>query len=215
MKLFKELNEEMTLLVEEKDGKKILHLEGICIQTNVKNRNKRIYPKDNVRGEIERYIKEEVNTNRAVGELNHPLSPGIDLSKVSHRFVSLTEDGDNYKCKVRILDTPMGQVARGLIEGGVQLGISTRALGSVKPNSQGINEVQKDFRLSTAGDLVANPSAPDAFLNSIMEEREWVFKNGIWAEKDIHEMQSIVRKLPSEKAVSTLWEQFLLDIATK
>lgn len=214
MKLLRELNEAV-LITEEVGGKKLLHLEGICIQTNIGNRNGRIYPKQHVQGEVARYIKEDIANNRAVGELSHPQSAQINLDRVSHKFVSLKESGDNYVGKCLILDTPMGQIARGLSEGGVQLGISTRALGSVKPNAKGLMEVQNDFKLSTAGDLVANPSAPDAYLNAIMEDKDWVYSNGLWTEAHIDSLKNIVKTKKSQEAILALWEQFLITTATK
>jgi Prohead core protein serine protease len=215
MKLIRELNEETKILTEEVDGKKNLFVEGICIQTNVQNRNKRVYPKGNVEKEINRYIKEHVHTKRALGELNHPTGIQVNLERASHLFESLTQDGDNYLCKARILDTPMGNIARGLIEGGAQLGISTRALGSVKANRQGIMEVQNDFHLATAGDLVGDPSAPDAWLNAINESVDWVYVNGMWTEQAIDNMKTIIKTKPSAKASLLLWEDFLVGIATK
>lgn len=216
MKLIQELIEETKIITEDVgSGKKNLYVEGICIQTNLQNRNKRIYPKKNVEQEIGRYIKENVSQKRALGELGHPNGPTINLDRVSHLFESITPSGDNYLCRAKILNTPMGDVARGLIEGGAQLGISTRALGSVKANRQGIMEVQNDFHLATAGDLVGDPSAPDAWLNSIHEDREWVYKNGIWSEQTIDNMKNIIKTKGSEDALTGLWEQFLIGIATK
>lgn len=216
MKLLKELNEETKILFEDTgSGKKNLFVEGICIQTNVQNRNKRIYPKQNVEKEINRYIKENIEQKRAYGELNHPANCNVNLERASHLFESLTQDGDNYLCRAKILDTPMGNIARGLMEGGGRIGISTRALGSVKSNRQGIMEVQNDFHLATAGDLVGDPSAPDAWLNAINESQEWVFVNGMWTEQTIDNMKNIIKTKSSGAASLLLWEDFLLGIATK
>lgn len=198
MKLITELNEEVEIVTEavldEGTGKKNLYIQGTFLQSAIKNRNGRLYPEETMDKEVGRYIKESVEKNRAVGELGHPAGPQINLDKISHRITELRKDGTNWIGKALITATPMGDIARGLIESGVQLGVSSRAMGTLKMNKQGINEVQNDFRLSTAADIVADPSAPDAFVNGIMEGVEWVWKNNVLvAEKIEDQIEAAVR----------------------
>lgn len=192
MKLIREFTEDTQIITEEKNGVKQLFVEGIFLQSNIKNRNGRIYPQEIMDKEVQRYIKESINTNRAMGELGHPENPSINLDKVSHKIVSLVKEGNNWRGKALILDTPMGNIARGLIGGGVTLGTSSRALGTLKEQN-GVKIVQNDFTLATAGDLVADPSAPDAFLEGIMESKEWVFINGMFEEVDIDRTKKIIK----------------------
>lgn len=198
MKLIREMAEDVKYIVEEKDGKKSLYIEGIFLQSNLQNRNGRIYPKEIMQKEIARYTKENIDTKRAMGELGHPDGPTVNLDRVSHMIVSLKEDGDNWIGKAKILDTPMGNIARNLIEEGAQLGVSSRGLGSLKEKN-GINEVQDDFMLSTAADIVSDPSAPDAFVRGIMENREWVVVNGIWQEREVEMAKAIINKASSRE----------------
>ena len=168
MKLIREVNDSLNMVVEEKLGKgKQLYVEGIFLQSNIKNRNGRMYPESIMDKEVQRYIKEKVEKNSAFGELGHPDSPSINLDRISHLITSLRKEGTNWIGKAKILDTPMGQIAKGIIEGGGRIGTSSRALGSLKMNNEGINVVQNDFMLSTAGDLVSDPSAPDAWLSGL------------------------------------------------
>jgi len=194
MKLIKELNEDLQFIVEEnaETGKKSLYIEGVFLQSNLKNRNGRVYPKEIMQKEVERYMKEQVDTKRAYGELGHPEGPNINLDRVSHMITSLKEDGDNWVGKAKILDTPMGNIASSLIKEGAGLGVSSRGLGSLKEKN-GINEVQDDFMLATAADIVADPSAPDAYVQGIMENREWVFVKGVWEEREIEHAKSIIK----------------------
>jgi hypothetical protein len=179
MKLIKEVVESTKLVVEEKLGKgKTYFIEGVFLQSELQNRNGRMYPESIMDKEVGRYLKEYVKQNRAYGELGHPDSPSINLDRVSHLIVDLRKEGTNYIGKAKILDTPMGQIAKGLLDGGANLGVSSRALGSLKMNNEGINVVQDDFMLSTAADIVADPSAPDAFVRGIMESKEWTFVDG-------------------------------------
>lgn len=177
MKLIKELNEDLQYIVEvnEETGKKNLYIEGVFLQSNLQNRNGRVYPREIMQREVDRYMKEQVATKRAYGELGHPEGPSINLDRVSHMITSLKEDGNNWIGKAKILDTPMGNIAQSLIKEGAGLGVSSRGLGSLKENSEGINEVQDDFMLATAADIVADPSAPDAYVAGIMEGRDWVW----------------------------------------
>lgn len=179
MKLISELTEDVHVLVEKTEsGAKNLYIEGIFLQSAIQNRNGRIYPEQVMDSEVARYTKSLVESKRALGELGHPDGPQINLDRASHLITSLRKEGTNYIGKAKIMDTPMGNIARGMIESGVQLGVSSRGMGSIKENSKGIMEVQSDFRLATAADIVADPSAPNAFVNGIMENVDWV-----WNEK--------------------------------
>ncbi|OUU24666.1 MAG: primosomal protein [Candidatus Endolissoclinum sp. TMED37] len=193
MKLIKEINEEIQYIAEEKDGKKNLFIEGVFLQSNLKNRNGRMYPKEVMAKEVARYTAENIEKNRALGELGHPDGPTLNLDRVSHMIVSLKEDGDNYVGKAKILDTPMGKIAANLIEAGAQLGVSSRGLGSIKERN-GINEVQDDFVLATAADIVADPSAPDAYVEGVMESREWVMVDGVWHVREMEQAQQYIRQ---------------------
>ena len=195
MKLIKEFNESINYLTDDtKDkNKPNVFIEGVFLQSDLQNKNGRIYPKEIMQREVNRYIKENVDTKRAYGELGHPEGPTVNLDRVSHMIVSLKEDGNNYIGKAKIMDTPMGRIVKELISEGAQLGVSSRGLGSLKERN-GINEVQDDFMLATAADIVADPSAPDAFVSGIMEGKEWVFVNGKWTEQDIEEAKSTISR---------------------
>lgn len=156
------------------DGKKFWYVQGVHAQANVVNKNRRIYPKDILKESIDEYIKEYVDTSRAIGELTHPANTQINLDRVTHLITNIREDGDSWYGKARVLDTPCGKIVQGLLEGGVKLGVSTRANGTVKKNRQGIDEVQRGLKMS-AVDIVANPSAPDAFVEGLMESAEFVW----------------------------------------
>ena len=170
MILIKELNEDLKYIVEENSetGKKSLFIEGIFLQSNLQNRNGREYPRDIMSKEVNRYIKEHIDTKRAYGELGHPEGPNINLDRVSHMITSLKEDGDNWIGRAKLLDTPLGKIAKELIGEGAGLGVSSRGLGTLK-ETNGVNVVQDDFMLATAADIVADPSAPDAYVSGIME----------------------------------------------
>jgi hypothetical protein len=216
MKLIKEVVESTKLVVEEKLGKgKTYFIEGVFLQSELQNRNGRMYPESIMDKEVGRYLKESVKQNRAYGELGHPDSPSINLDRVSHLIVDLRKEGTNYIGKAKILDTPMGQIAKGLLDGGANLGVSSRALGSLKMNNEGINVVQDDFMLSTAADIVADPSAPDAFVRGIMESKEWTFVDGKFVEKNIEEVRSFIKKTSSrslEEAKIIAFQHFLSKI---
>jgi len=193
MKLIKEINETVNYVTEEKDGAKALFIEGPFLVSEKKNRNGRLYEYNTMKKEVHRYTEEYINKHRAFGELGHPESPSINLDRVSHMITSLKEDGTQWIGKAKILDTPMGNIARSLIEGGAQLGVSSRGMGSLK-NVNGVNVVQNDFYLATAADIVADPSAPGAFVQGIMEGKEWMLVNGVWTEQDYSEAVTQIRQ---------------------
>ena len=193
MKLIKEINETVSYLEEESNGKKVLHIEGPFLVAEKKNRNGRLYEFNTMRKEVARYTEDYINKQRAFGELGHPETPTINLDRVSHMITSLREDGNTWIGKAKILDTPMGNIAKSLIEGGAQLGVSSRGMGSLK-NVNGVNVVQPDFYLATAADIVADPSAPGAFVQGIMEGKEWMLVNGVWTEQDQSQAIQQIRK---------------------
>lgn len=196
MKILQELNEEIKVLTESaSDGSKRLFLEGIVIQSNIVNKNKRIYPKSLMEEHVGKYIAEQIDKNKAWGEINHPKEtrPSIDIDRISHRFVSLKESGNDWIGKALVVTkNPMGQLIEGLLDAGGAVGMSTRSMGAVKQNSRGINEVTH-LHMVTAGDVVTDPSAPDAYMNSLLENKEWVYANGEWIEEmyDSHKAQVI------------------------
>ncbi len=199
MKLIKEVFDTTNIIVEERKGKKDYFIEGVFLQSELKNRNGRMYPESVMDKEVGRYITESVEKNRAYGELGHPDTPSINLDRVSHMIVSLRKEGTNYIGRAKIMETPMGNIARGLLDGGANLGVSSRALGSLKMNNEGVQIVQDDFMLSTAADIVADPSAPDAYVRGIMESKEWVFVDGKFVEKNIEETQKFIRRASSKQ----------------
>ena len=184
MKLISEEVSQAEYLVEETNGKKDYKIKGVFLQSNIKNRNGRIYPKEILVKEVTRYNKEFVNKKRAFGELGHPDGPTVNLERVSHMITKLYPDGDNFIGEAKIMNTPYGKIVKGLIDEGAQLGVSSRGMGSLI-NRGGKNYVRDDFYLATAADIVADPSAPDAFVEGIMEGKEWVWENGALIEKDI------------------------------
>lgn len=198
MKLITEVTEDIQYISEEKNGKRHLYIEGVFLQSNLTNRNNRSYPKEIMRKEVDRYRTEQIDKKRAMGELGHPEGPTLNLDRVSHMITSLKEDGDNWVGKAKILDTPMGNIVKNLMDEGAQLGVSSRGLGSLKEKN-GINEVQDDFVLATAADIVADPSAPDAFVRGIMENKEWMMINGVWTEREMEVAQQIINKSSSRE----------------
>jgi hypothetical protein len=193
MKLITEYVEnDLNYLTEEKDGKKQYVIEGIFMQAESKNRNGRVYPKAVMESAVDRYMTEQVSKGRAVGELNHPDGPTINLDKVSHKITELRWEGNNVVGKAQILDTPMGQIVKGLMEGGVQLGVSSRGMGSLVQKG-GVNYVNKDFQLATV-DIVQDPSAPEAFVNGIMEGVEWIWDNGILKAQEIEQFETEIKE---------------------
>lgn len=213
MKLIKEVYDTTNIIVEEKLGKgKQYFIEGVFLQSEVQNRNGRMYPESVMDKEVKRYCENYIDQNRAYGELGHPDTPSINLDRVSHLIVGLRKEGTNYVGKAKILDTPMGKIAKGLLDGGANLGVSSRALGSLKMNKEGVQIVQDDFMLSTAADIVADPSAPDAFVRGIMESKEWVFVDGKFVERNIDEARAIIRNASSrnlEEAKLRAFQHFL------
>ena len=207
MKLITETTEDIQYIKEDKDGKTNLFIEGVFLQSDLKNRNGRVYPREIMQREVNRYVKESINKKRAMGELGHPDGPTINLDRVSHMITSLREDGSNYIGKAKILDTPMGNIVKNLIDEGASLGVSSRGLGTLKEKN-GINEVQDDFVLSTAADIVADPSAPDAFVRGIMEHKEWVMVEGAWMEQDIDLAVRRIKKAGSRELEEAMMEVF-------
>ena len=198
MKLIREVYDTVSLVTEGSLGKgKNYFIEGVFLQSELQNRNGRMYPEKVMDKEVQRYCEEYIDKNRAYGELGHPDSPSINLDRVSHMIVSLRKEGTNYIGKAKILDTPMGKIAKGLLDGGANLGVSSRALGSLKTNNEGVQIVQDDFMLSTAADIVADPSAPDAFVRGIMENKEWVFVDGKYVQKNIEEVKATIKRTSS------------------
>jgi hypothetical protein len=216
MKLIREVFDTTNIIVEEKLGKpKQYFIEGVFLQSEITNRNGRMYKESTMDREVGRYLKEAVEMNRAYGELGHPEGPGINLDRVSHMITSLRKEGTNYIGRAKILDTPMGQIAKGLLEGGANLGVSSRAMGSLKTNNEGVQVVQDDFMLSTAADIVADPSAPDAYVRGIMEGKEWTFVDGKFVEQNIEEVKSFIKKTSSrnlEEAKIRAFQHFLSKI---
>ena len=213
MKLIKEEVSHVNFLTEmnEKTGLKEMYIEGIFMQAETKNRNGRVYPFDVLNKEVERYNKEYVNKNRAFGELGHPDSPTINLDRVSHMITKLYPDGNNIMGKAKIMDTPNGKIVKSLLDGGASLGVSTRGVGSLKPQN-GYQLVQDDFHLATAADIVADPSAPNAFVQGIMENAEWILTDTGWKEMQF-EMAKKQIKEASKNEIETvalrLFENFI------
>ena len=190
-------------LVEQdpKTGKDHVFIEGIMLQTEVKNKNGRIYPKEIMQKEVKRYTKEYINEKRAYGELGHPEGPTINLERTSHLIQSLKEDGNNFVGKAKILSTPMGEIVKGLLSDGARLGVSSRGMGSLKASNEkgGVQLVQSDFQLATAADIVADPSAPDAFVNGVMEGVEWIWDNGVIKARKIEEWKHDILRAKTHK----------------
>ena len=216
MKLIREEIESVKFITEERGGKKALYIEGVFLQGNIKNRNGRMYPMETLRREVGRYNESNVTTGRALGELGHPDGPTVNLDRVSHKIVSLKENGSNFIGKAKILDTPMGQIAKSLIGEGVKLGVSSRGIGSLKPTKEGFNVVGDDFMLATAADIVADPSAPDAFVEGIMEGKEWVWEGGVLREQLASRTKTRINTLVSQQRLEEhklgLFQEFLSNL---
>lgn len=216
MKLIREVHETVNLVTEAAaNGKKNYFIEGVFLQSELKNRNGRMYPERIMDKEVNRYMTEYVQKNRAYGELGHPANPSINLDRVSHIITNLRKEGTNYIGRAKILETPMGNIARGLLDGGANLGVSSRALGTLAPNNEGVQIVQDDFMLSTAADIVADPSAPDAFVRGIMENKEWTFVDGKYVERHIEEAKKNIRRASSrnlDEAMMLEFARFLREI---
>ena len=201
MKLITEQIEPVEILVEEKDGKKDTYIKGVFLQTEITNRNGRMYKFGSMNREVQKYNEEFIKRGRALGELGHPDGPTINLDRVSHKIVELQPEGHNFIGKAKLLETPMGKIAKSLLEEGVQLGVSSRGLGSLKKEN-GSSVVADDFVLSTAADIVADPSAPDAFVEGIMEGREWTLVDGKIKEAQIEAIQQSLDNAPSAEELA-------------
>jgi hypothetical protein len=211
MKLIREEINQAEYLVEEKDGKKQYKIKGIFLQSDIKNRNGRVYPTDVLTKEVKRYNAEFVNKSRAFGELGHPDGPTVNLERVSHMITKLYPEGKNFIGEAKIMDTPYGKIVKSLIDEGAKLGVSSRGMGSLEQKGGG-NVVGSDFYLATAADIVADPSAPDAFVEGIREGKEWVWDNGILVEKDVEMWkQELIRTKRHELAEkkAAIFEDFL------
>ena len=208
------MNQDIKFLTEKKeDGTKSVYIEGIFMQAEKPNRNGRMYGRGIMEREVQKY-QELINEKRSLGELGHPPNPSINLNQVSHMITGLKFEGNDIHGKAKILDTPMGKIAKNFIEEGVRLGVSSRGLGSVRLNKEGINEVQDDFHLATV-DIVADPSAPDAFVQGIMESADWILENGVWKAVQIEQAQNTIRKASKadlNKVKLQVFEQFLRTI---
>lgn len=208
------MNQDIKFLTEKKeDGTKNIYIEGIFMQAEKPNRNGRSYGRGIMEREVQKY-QDLINEKRSLGELGHPPNPSINLNQVSHLITGLRFEGNDIHGKAKILDTPMGKIAKNFIEEGVRLGVSSRGLGSVKLNKEGINEVQDDFHLATV-DIVADPSAPDAFVQGIMESAEWILENGVWKSYQVEQAQQTIRrasKADLNKVKLQVFEQFLRTI---
>ena len=216
MKLITEQIDDVEVIVENRNGKKSMFIEGIFLQGDIKNRNGRMYPMETLRREVTRYNEAFVESGRAVGELGHPEGPTVNLDRVSHKIVSLRESGSNYVGKAKILSTPMGKIAQNLIDEGVKLGVSSRGLGTLATNNEGVKIVSDDFHLATAADIVADPSAPDAFVQGIMEGKDWVWDGGVvreqLARKTFKQVNTLVDNKQLEENKLGLFQQFLSNL---
>lgn len=219
MKLICEVTEEIKVIKEgAEDSPKNYYIEGVFMQSEIKNRNGRMYPKEMLQKEIQRYVTEYVDKKRAFGELGHPDGPTINLDRVSHMITGLKVEGEDFIGKAKILSTPNGNIVKALIDEGARLGVSSRGMGSIRTEGHDIQVVQDDFYLATAADIVADPSAPDAFVNGIMEGKEWVWQNGILLEKDVQELKKSIQKAPAKqiKRVSVkAFESFMKKLEKK
>ena len=201
MKLITEEISDVKFITEGKGAKKKMYIEGVFLQGNLKNRNGRMYPVDTLAKEVSRYNESFVAKGRAVGELGHPDGPTVNLDRVSHKIVDLHQEGNNFVGKAQLLETPMGKIAKSLLAEGVTLGVSSRGIGTLKEDRDGIKVVGEDFQLATAADIVADPSAPDAFVNGIMEGKEWVWEGGILREQFVDQTKKRINTLVDQKTL--------------
>jgi hypothetical protein len=218
MKLITELNEEVNYLVEEKEGKKNYFIEGIIMQGDKGNKNGRIYPIATLEREMNRFNENYISKNRAYGELGHPSGPTINLERACIMFKNLRREGSNIVGRAKVLDTPMGNIVRSLIDDEANLGISSRGMGSLKQLENGLMEVQDDFYLATPGDIVADPSAPEAFVRGVMEGVEWVWDNGIIKAQKVEEMKNTIKKASKKQLQETqirLFKEFFNELSKK
>ena len=216
MKLITEEVTNVKILTEGKGANKKLYIEGVFLQGEIKNRNGRMYPISTLSREVDRYCENFVNKGRALGELGHPDGPTVNLDRVSHKITSLVQEGNNFRGKAQILSTPMGKIASSLLDEGVMLGVSSRGVGSLQTTSEGHKVVGEDFQLATAADIVADPSAPDAFVNGIMEGREWVWEGGILREQLAEQTKKRINTLVSQRQLEehklNLFNDFLSNL---
>ena len=216
MKLIREEIEQVEVIVENRNGKKSLFIEGVFLQSEMKNRNGRMYPKSTLAREVGRYNENFVQKGRALGELGHPDGPTVNLDRVSHKIVSLKESGNNFIGKAKILSTPMGKIASNLLDEGVKLGVSSRGVGSLNKTNEGYSVVGEDFTLATAADIVADPSAPDAFVDGIMEGKDWVWDGGILREriatKTYKRINTLVDQNKLDEKKLSVFEDFLANL---
>jgi hypothetical protein len=210
MKLITELIESVEILKEDVEGVRHYYIKGIFLQANIKNRNGRVYPMPVLQREVARYVRENVHRSRALGELGHPSGPTINLDRVSHKIEELVQEGENFIGKALVLDTPNGKIVQNLLDAGVQLGVSSRGMGSIR-NVNGTDKVQDDFILATPADIVADPSAPDAFVNGIMEGVEWVWDNGILKAERLEHHKKTIDKAASKGFMSEEYESAVMD----
>ena len=201
MKLITEEISSVKFITEGKGAKKKLYIEGVFLQGDIKNRNGRMYPVNTLAKEVDRYNESFVGKGRALGELGHPEGPTVNLDRVSHKITSLVREGNNFKGKAQLLSTPMGKIASSLIDEGVTLGVSSRGVGSLREDRTGCKVVGEDFQLATAADIVADPSAPDAFVNGIMEGKEWVWDGGLLREQLAEKTKKAINTLAGQSAL--------------
>ena len=216
MKLITEEVAKVKFIVEGKGAQKKMYIEGVFLQGEIKNRNGRMYPINTLAKEVNRYNESFVKKGRALGELGHPEGPTVNLDRVSHKITSLVQEGNNFKGKAQLLSTPMGKIAQNLIGEGVTLGVSSRGVGSLKEDNKGCKVVGEDFMLATAADIVADPSAPDAFVSGIMEGKEWVWEGGIRREQLAKQTEKRINTLVDQKRLEehklNLFNDFLLNL---
>ena len=216
MKLITEEIEKVNVIVEETNGKKSLFIEGTFLQANIPNRNNRLYEMRTLEREVKRYNENFIQKGRALGELGHPDGPSLNLDRASHMITSLVREGNNFVGKAKILSTPMGKIASSLLGEGVKLGVSSRGVGSLIPTNEGYSVVGEDFMLATAADIVADPSAPDAFVNGIMEGKEWCWEGGVLREKVAEETKIKINRLVDQKKLDEekldLFQNFLSNL---
>ena len=216
MKLITEEVSNVKIITEGKGSNKNLYIEGVFLQGNIKNRNGRMYPVETLAREVNRYNEAFVGKGRALGELGHPDGPTVNLDRVSHKITSLVQEGDNFRGKAQLLNTPMGKIASSLLDEGVMLGVSSRGIGSLKEDRDGCKVVGEDFMLATAADIVADPSAPDAFVSGIMEGKEWIWEGGILREQQAAQTKKRINTLVDQKALEEhklgLFQDFLSNL---
>ena len=216
MKLITEEISNVKIITEGRGAKKSLYIEGVFLQGELKNRNGRVYPINTLCNEVKRYNESFIKNGRALGELGHPEGPTVNLDRVSHKITSLVQEGNNFRGKAKLLETPMGKIAKSLLSEGVKLGVSSRGVGSLKEDHTGCKVVGEDFQLATAADIVADPSAPDAFVDGVMEGKEWVWEGAVLREKKLISTKKTINTLVDQKRLDehklALFQNFLADL---